>query len=114
MLLPDWQDFINSVESGGETTRHSDLPKGLRAPFPISHRERWPNSFDRPKSLTICRRTFQITEEVYDVIADDPSFVVEPRGEIFVKGKGTLNTYFLQSKYDWAVAEREKKVEIVV
>ncbi|MFQ5967150.1 MAG: adenylate/guanylate cyclase domain-containing protein [Acidimicrobiia bacterium] len=37
----------------------------------------------------------QVTESVWKHLKDD--YVLEPRGEIEVKGKGTLNTWFLES-----------------
>ncbi|OQR70201.1 adenylate cyclase type 2-like, partial [Tropilaelaps mercedesae] len=43
----------------------------------------------------------QITAEVYELIKDDPSFSVQERGEIFVKGKGMVRAYLLCSKNDW-------------
>ena len=37
----------------------------------------------------------QVTEAVYEVLKD--SFVCVPRGMIEVKGKGSMQTYFLES-----------------
>lgn len=37
----------------------------------------------------------QVTEEIYNALSDNPDFRFESRGNVYVKGKGILNTYYL-------------------
>lgn len=37
----------------------------------------------------------QVTQEVYDIVKDNPSYTFNCRGSINVKGKGTMTTYLM-------------------
>ena len=37
----------------------------------------------------------QVTQEVYDIVKDNPSYTFTCRGNIIVKGKGTMTTYLM-------------------
>ena len=37
----------------------------------------------------------QISSATKHVIQDSPGIIIEPRGEIFVKGKGKMETFFV-------------------
>jgi hypothetical protein len=37
----------------------------------------------------------QVTEEVHEIVKDNPNFQFKCRGSINVKGKGTMTTYLM-------------------
>ncbi|GFR81001.1 guanylate cyclase A/atrial natriuretic peptide receptor [Elysia marginata] len=52
-----------------------------------------------------CAGHIQISEQCKAVLEKDPDYILEAREPIFVKGKGTLQTYFLKGKIGFNPAD---------
>ena len=51
------------------------------------------------KSLLSLANRIQLSQSTSTLIKDHPEFILEPRGPINVKGKGKMETFWLQSAF---------------